>query len=136
MVKLTKSAFALLIFAAFGRIVPDVFRRFRRPYDIDGHWAGKTLERAYSDGYLEGFDGQYAEARRPHIRGADDNDSLPRLDVQESADISGLHIPEGAWYEDAFAKACTWVSFHLMPPNLMCHQAAPPRFYDRESIRV
>jgi hypothetical protein len=73
--------------------------------DVSGHWSERTLQRAYADGFLEGFEDGTLRPDEP-ITAAQMITILCRvLDAQEEADITELGIPDDTWYKEAFAKA-------------------------------
>jgi lipoprotein-anchoring transpeptidase ErfK/SrfK len=73
--------------------------------DAQNHWARETLKKACDYGFLEGFEDGTLRPNTP-ITTAQMITILCRvLNASETADISGLGIPEDAWYAEAAAKA-------------------------------
>ncbi len=97
----------ILVLAAvmlFGSVT-GAFAAFSDFSDVEGHWAEATLERAYNDGLLQGYEDS---TMRPGdaITTAQMITILCRvLGAQQEADISGLGLPEDAWYREYAAKA-------------------------------
>lgn len=72
--------------------------------DVKGHWAAETLEKAYADGILKGYD-TTTMAPNNSVTTAEAVTVLCRvLQVTGQGDTSAFTIPAGAWYEAEAAK--------------------------------
>lgn len=72
--------------------------------DVKGHWAAATLEKAYNDGILKGYD-TTTMAPNNSVTTAEAVTVLCRvLHVTGQGDTSGFTIPAGAWYQAEAAK--------------------------------
>jgi len=83
----------------------NVVKPFSGFKDAQSHWAKDTLNRAYNDGILSGFeDGTMRPDTK--ITGAQMVTIITRvLNTQEKADISGYNLSSNCWYRDAAAES-------------------------------